>query len=158
MRLISRMLGIGALASAVMMTGSAAANAAGTDTPPNAVETFDYPQADKIEKELGIKLKRGDGHIVLATCGSRPDLVEVYARSQENKTFCFRVTGKSGYLSLEVPSVYGVKGNDYSVKVNMATKDQAKSYDVDKNRWTGVGETLDPQGRDFMLLEIIATK
>ncbi|MEV4434548.1 hypothetical protein [Streptomyces sp. NPDC049555] len=161
MKLISRMLAAGVVASAVagtaVLTGAPAASAAGTDTTlPSTVETFEYPQADKIEKELGIRLLRGDGHIVLAKCGSRPGLIEVNARDKD--TFCFRVTGKSGYLSLNVPAVNGIKGNDYQVHVNMSTNDESKGYDIDKNRWTGVGEAKDPQGRDFSLLEIFATK
>ncbi|MEU7134027.1 hypothetical protein [Streptomyces sp. NPDC046261] len=166
MKLISRVLTAGVV-GAIALTGSTtavAAAAAAADTPPPAVEDFAYPQADKIFKERGIKLKRGDGHIVLAACDSGPGLIEVQARGMQDidkvgqGKFCFRVTGKTGYLSLELPAVYGAKGNDYAVKVNMVTANEEKSFDLDKNKWTSVGESADPKGREFTLLEIVAKK
>ncbi|MFF4157696.1 hypothetical protein [Streptomyces sp. NPDC001678] len=165
MKLFSRLLATGVVVAVTAMTGSTAAMAA--DSAPTGVEDFEYPQADKIFKERGIKLKRGDGHIMLVACDGRTDVIEVKARGmQERDTvgqglFCFRVTGKSGFLSLELPSVYGAnaKGvNSYAVKLNMVTANQEKSFDLDKNAWTGVGETVDPQGRTFDLLEIVAKK
>ncbi|MBZ4318659.1 hypothetical protein [Streptomyces huiliensis] len=162
MKLFSRVLAASAVVAATAIAGSTAAVAA--DTPPTGVEDFEYPQADKILKDRGIKLKRGDGHIMLVACDSRPNLIEVYARGMQTTDtvgqgkFCFRVTGKTGYLSLEIPSVYGAKGNAYAVKLNMVTANEEKSYNLDKNKWTGVGETDDPQRREFDLLEIVAKK
>jgi hypothetical protein len=53
-------------------------------TPAYAVEDFNYPQADKILAEQGILLKRGDGHIVLAECGSQEGLLQVWSRSNDS--------------------------------------------------------------------------
>ncbi|MEU6220886.1 hypothetical protein ABZ845_25780 [Streptomyces sp. NPDC047022] len=78
------------------------------DTPGYAVEDFNYPDAAKIQQELGIVLKRGDGHIVLAACGSQDGLLEIWERNRQSH-ICFRVTGNSGYLSLEIPAVYGIR-------------------------------------------------
>lgn len=179
MRLFSRLTFrcaiAGAVAGATALAGTAVAIADGKEAedtrsatapavaPSHAVEDFEYPQADRIFRERGIKLKRGDGHIVLAECGSRPDLVEVRARDMEekegNKRFCFRVTGKTGYLSLELPSVHLAKGNDYTVHVNMVTGDEGKSWDLKKNAWTAVGESSAAgKDREFTLLEIVAKK
>lgn len=157
----SRVLTTAAVAAAAAMTGSAVASA---DTPPPAVEDFSYPNAAHIFDERGIMLKTGDGHIVLVACDSQPGLIEVYAREMQDRDkvgqgrFCFRVTGKTGYLSLELPGVYGAKGNDYAVKVNMVTDNEQKSFNLDKNKWTAVGETADPKARSFTLLEIVAKK
>ncbi|MFD8996769.1 hypothetical protein [Streptomyces abikoensis] len=165
MRLFSRLLTTGVLISATALSGSATAVAVGTEAPPTGVEDFEYPQADKIFKERGIKLKRGDGHITLATCGSRPGLIEVYAQGMLDVDpvgkgkFCFRVSGKTGYLSLELPNVYGAKGNDYAVRLNMVTDTTGKSWTLNKNNWTEVGQTDDkPLEREFRLLEIVASK
>lgn len=128
------------------------------EAPGYAVEDFDYPQADKILEERGITLKRGDGHIVLATCDSQTGLLEVWARSRSNERICFRVTGNSGYLSLEIPSVYGVQGNAYATKVDMTVEDEEKSFDITKNTWTPVGESVDDEAREHMLVEITTTK
>ncbi|WP_308402214.1 hypothetical protein [Streptomyces sp. AN091965] len=126
------------------------------DAPGFAIEYFAYPQADKIRAEKGIILKRGDGHVLLADCAGGPGLLEVWARAKEK--ICFRVTGNSGYLSLEIPSVFGVKGNDYAARVDMTAGSERKSFDITKNAWTGVGESADEQGRDFMLVEIRTAK
>ncbi|GAA0427534.1 hypothetical protein GCM10010357_56480 [Streptomyces luteireticuli] len=72
--------------------------------------------------------------------------------------FCFRVTGRAGYLSLELPNVYGALGNDYDVNLKMMTSDEEKSFKLQKNTWTAVGKTADPQNREFALLEIVAKK
>ncbi|MCZ7456217.1 hypothetical protein [Streptomyces sp. WMMC940] len=166
MRLISRLLAAGAVAAAAVLAHATGVTGGGTDAPAvapvadaapgYAVEDFNYPQADKILAEQGFLLKRGDGHIVLATCGSEPDLLEVWARSKEK--VCFRFTGNKGYLSLELPSVYGIKGNDYNTDVTMTVENEEKSFKVDKNSWTPVGESADPEGREHMLVEIIASK
>ncbi|WP_415925632.1 hypothetical protein [Streptomyces scabiei] len=130
---------------------------AADEAPGFAVEDFDYPNADKILAEKNIRLKRGDGHIVLAPCVSGTGQLEVYARGRTDK-ICFRVTGDSGRLTLEMPSVYAIRGNDYSTQVDMTTGAEEKSFDVTKNVITAVGEPADPDGRDFTLLEIRTTK
>jgi hypothetical protein len=143
---------VGALAWLAAAQGGSPTEAVAGETPGYTVEDFDYPQADKILAEQGITLKRGDGHIVLADCASQTGLLEVWARSKDK--ICFRVTGDSGYLTLEIPSVYGVKGNDYTTQVDMTVGTEEKSFDVAENAWTAVGESADEQGREFMLVEI----
>ncbi len=155
----------GALAWLAVTNGASEATVEGNDTavqtvageaPGYAVEDFDYPQADKILAEKNIVLKRGDGHITLADCVSGTGQLEVWARSKDK--ICFQVTGNSGWLTLEIPSVYGIKGNDYATQVDMTTGTEEKSFDIDKNTWTAVGESADEQGREFMLVEIRTTK
>lgn len=136
-------------------TGTALATVA-DDGPGYAVEDFSYPNADKILAEQHITLKRGDGHILLTNCASGTDLLQVWSRT--NSVVCFRVTGSSGYLSLEIPSVFAVQGNSYSTEVDMTAGTEERSFTVNKNVWTGVGESGDPQGREFMLMEIHASK
>ncbi|MEU1822539.1 MULTISPECIES: hypothetical protein [Streptomyces] len=171
MRIPSRLPALALVGSALaggvlLLTGAAnAANGAGaartaearsTEQPPSAVEDFSYPNAEKILKEKGLKLKSGDGHILLAECDSSPNLLKFIARDRED--FCFKVTGKTGYLSLEVPSVGGVQSHDYQATVNMKVGEQKKSFDIPKNSWKGIGENADPAGREHTLIEIIASK
>ncbi|MFD7079306.1 hypothetical protein ACFYXV_31170 [Streptomyces sp. NPDC002181] len=137
-------------------TEAIATKAIADEGPGYAIEDFAYPNADKILAEQKIKLKSGDGHILLAECTGAPELMEVF--SHKNEKICFRVTGDKGYLSLEIPSVFGVKGNNYAAQVEMSAGAEQKSFTVDKNAWTAVGETADDQGRDFMLLEIRTSK
>ncbi|MBT2403104.1 MULTISPECIES: hypothetical protein [unclassified Streptomyces] len=138
------------------VTDTTALKAIAEEGPGYAIEDFGYPNADKILAEQNITLKRGDGHILLADCASATDLLEVWSREKEK--ICFRVTGTSGYLTLEIPSVFAVKGNNYSAQVDMKVGEEEKTWDVNKNSWTAVGESADEQGREFMLMEIRTTK
>ncbi|MEV7676798.1 hypothetical protein [Streptomyces sp. NPDC088752] len=125
--------------------------------PGYAVETHEYPLADKILAEKDITLKRGDGHITLADCASESGLLEVWARSREK--ICFKVTGNSGWLTLEIPAVYGIRGSaTQTAKVDMTVGTEEKSFDVAKDIFTPVGESADEQGRDHMLVEIRTSK
>lgn len=144
------------LATAVGTTSAPAASRAATapiadEAPGFAVEDFNYPGADKILADQGITLKHGDGHIVLATCGGT-GLIHVWARSKPE--ICFRATGTSGYLSMEIPSVYGVEGGDESAQVDLTVDTQTQTYDVAPGTWTPVGESVDPQAREWTLMEI----
>ncbi|CAM5319753.1 hypothetical protein [Streptomyces abikoensis] len=126
--------------------------------PGYVTEDFNYPGAEKIKQEKGITLKRGDGHIVLADCSSATGLMEVWSR--KNEKICFRTTGTSGYLTLEIPSVFAVKGSaehsaDVSLTAPEATQQEIK---VAKGNWTSVGESTDPQTRAFTLVEIRTSK
>ncbi|MEU4872413.1 hypothetical protein [Streptomyces sp. NPDC021608] len=125
--------------------------------PGYAVETFDYPGADKILAEKKIVLKRGDGHITLADCASGTGLLEIMARNRADR-ICFKVVGNSGWLTMEIPAVYAIKGNDYTTAVDMTVGAEEKSFDVAKNTWTAVGETADPEGREHLLVEIRSSK
>jgi hypothetical protein len=145
------------LATATGATPAPAAAHAATapiadEAPGYAVEDFNYPGADKILADQGITLKRGDGHIVLAACGSEEGLIHVWARGMAE--ICFRATGTSGYLSMEIPSVYGVEGGDEPAQVDLTVDDQTQTYGVDPGLWTPVGESADPEGREWMLVEI----
>ncbi|MFE2585815.1 hypothetical protein [Streptomyces sp. NPDC059378] len=170
-RLVRRVVGLAATAAVGLLVvtqglpgASAGASASGADVAPvageapgYAVEDFAYPQADKILAEQGIVLKRGDGHITLADCASGTGLLQVMAR-ERSASVCFKTVGNSGWLTLEIPSVYVVKGNDYATQVDMTVGSEEKSFDITKNTWTPVGESADEQGREFMLMEIRTTK
>ncbi|GHB27034.1 hypothetical protein GCM10010377_16270 [Streptomyces viridiviolaceus] len=155
----------GALAWLAVPGGAPAAERAASEpltsvadeAPGYAVEDFNYPQADKILAEQGIVLKRGDGRIVLADCASGTDLLRVMAR-RNAETICFRTTGNSGWLTLEIPAVYVIRGNDYNTEVDMTVGSEEKTYSIEKNTWTAVGESADEQGREHMLVEIRTAK
>ncbi|UUN28103.1 hypothetical protein [Streptomyces sp. FIT100] len=145
---------VAGIAGAAVPTGEAVTNEA--LSMPSAVESFDYPDAERILKEKNLKLKRGDGHIVLAECDSAPGLMRFIGRDRED--FCFRTIGPKGYLTLEVPDVTGVQTADHKAHIEMIVDDRTKSYDVGKNAWEGIGETTDPESRDHVLVEIRTSK
>ena len=151
--------GVVVVAVATFLAGPAMAGAVqaetAADVPPFAVEEFDYPQAEEIQAEQGFLLKRGDGHIVLAECGSEENLLTLLARGRED--VCFRLTGAEGFLTLELESVYGVRTNDYdNTHLEMTAEGDQVEYDIPANTWEGVGEATD--GREHVLVEISVTQ
>ncbi|MFE9558774.1 hypothetical protein ACFYOD_35600 [Streptomyces sp. NPDC006703] len=150
------LLAVSGGASASDTAGARAAAPATDETPGPVVENFNYPNAAKVLAEKNIVLKRGDGHITLADCVSGTGQLEIYPRSKDK--VCFQVTGNSGWLTMEIPSVYGVKNSDTATQLDMTTGTETKSFDVAKNAWAPVGESADPQGRDYMLVEIKTSK
>jgi hypothetical protein len=159
-----------ALAAAVVVAGGLFASSAPADAvqsgiaadelPSHAVEDFNYPGADRILAERGIELKRGDGHIVLVDC-SGENLLRVSARGQDNQAVCFRVTGNSGWLTLELPAAFLVWTNSYGnthLKLEADSGD-TQSYDVGPNDLQSIGESdPDSGGQEFALLEIRVTR
>ncbi|MFB7648069.1 hypothetical protein ACFC0S_14910 [Streptomyces sp. NPDC056084] len=125
--------------------------------PGSTVETYNYPGAAKILAEKKITLKRGDGHITLVDCASGSGFIALLARKQDDP-ICFKTTGSSGWLTLEIPAVHAILGNDYTTAVDMTLGSETKSFDINKNDWTGVGESGDPQHREYALVEIRTTK
>ncbi|CAM3870859.1 hypothetical protein KIPE111705_28985 [Kibdelosporangium persicum] len=136
--------------------------AAPADTPTSTVEDTSYPGAAQILAERGIKLIGGDGTIQLATCGPS-GLIEL--RSTEKGRVCFKAEpaywgGRyriTGYIALEIPSVYLIKGDEKDVEATLTVNNQTKVYPIDKNAWTPVGEGAGPGNPPETLLEIRAS-
>ncbi|WP_143264079.1 hypothetical protein [Amycolatopsis kentuckyensis] len=142
---------VASLPSAHAEAGSA--SAASDDSLPQIVETYDYPGADKIFAERGIRLLKGDSHILFTDCSAAGNLVQVWSRTKTNP-FCFRVTANQGYLALDLASVYLIKGDDHLLKATLTVKGAATVYDIAKNDLVPVGEGLDPQNGFTPLVEL----
>ncbi|MET9260632.1 hypothetical protein [Amycolatopsis sp. NPDC004079] len=125
-----------------------------SDTPENLVEDFNYPGADSILASRGIVLRRGDGRIMLADCGAA-GLIQL--KSRDKGDVCFRATGKDGFLTMEIPSVFLIYGGDHNLAATL-TPDAgpSKTYDVPANLWKSVGET--DTGTPAKLVEIRIAK
>lgn len=130
------------------------------EEPAYAVEDFAYPQAARIQEERGFQLKRGDGHIVLTECGEE-GLLRVEGRVKEGglqeSPVCFRVTGSQGYLSMEIPSVYRIVGNDYYTTARMTAGDGEVVCQIGRNTGVGVGEGQGPGQPEETLLELVTS-
>jgi hypothetical protein len=123
---------------------------------PGIEEDYDYPQAEKILEERGIRLGKGDGHIVLVDCATGAGLVEVWSRSKGQ--FCFRIVGTVGSLSLDLPEVYLIKGGGHHIiQATVTVGGQVKTVPVRANTWTSVGEGADAESGPATLLEFRAS-
>lgn len=107
--------GVGVLRATAAAPGPAAA-----EEQSSLVEDFTYPGAAKVLAERGVTLKSGDGNLMLADCGADPnlppaDLILVQSNDLSlpgNPNFCFKATGSSGFLTLEIPQVYFIRGEN----------------------------------------------
>ncbi|MGW7531371.1 hypothetical protein [Amycolatopsis sp. NPDC054798] len=120
---------------------------------PAITEDFDYPGAAAILAEKGVVLHKGDGNILLADCG-QPDVIEVHARSKA--ATCFRASGPTGWLTLEIPEAYLVKADRHALDVDVTVKGTTKTYSVPKNDSKPVGEGETPANGPGTLLRITA--
>ncbi|MGE7432793.1 hypothetical protein [Kitasatospora sp. NPDC001175] len=134
-------------------TASASATAA-DDAMPFAIEDFAYPGAAKILQEQKITLKQGDGHIMLTDCKSAHDIT-IEVRSAQ-KEVCFAVSGKQGYVTLELPDAYGMWTEDHPVRAKITADGKETLVDAPKNDYKTFGEAGD-DGKRSVLLELRIT-
>lgn len=128
------------------------------DELPFAVEDFNYPGADQILEEWGVELIRGDGHVVLVECSSGTNLLRISARGlPRGLEVCFRTTGNEGFLTLEVPLVFGVITNDSSnTHLELISDEGSAEYDIPADQARAIGESAG--NGDSTLLEIRVTR
>lgn len=143
------------------------------DEPPSIVEDFSYPGAAEILAEQKVKLISGDGHILIADCATPPvnniGLLKVYTTDETIGAdgvgrVCFKVTGPKGWLNLEVPGVFEIRGDGqtngtgHKVTANLTTDDGDKvTVDVDPDGSTQVGMGADPNNEPTILLRLTVT-
>ncbi|MFE5736736.1 hypothetical protein [Streptomyces celluloflavus] len=142
-----------AVAQAAPRTTPAATGAAAAAVMPSAVEDFTYPGAAQILQEKGITLKRGDGHVMLTDCGSKYDVM-VESRTGKN-FFCFTISGKQGYLTMELPDAFAMWTKEHPVKATVTADGKTTVVDAPKNEYTSIGETTN-SGKRSVLLELRA--
>lgn len=136
-------------------SGGVAVAAAGDDMP-YAIEDFTYPDAENIEAETGAILKRGDGHIVMTACDGTEDIL-IESRVGQ-KQFCFGVTAKPAYLTLELPQAYGIWTSADPVKNTIREDDGTTTViNAPANDFTGYGEAGTTDGKPTMLIELRVT-
>ncbi|MEU2155432.1 hypothetical protein ABZ532_10525 [Streptomyces sp. NPDC019396] len=134
------------------LPGDAKTAAQGSEIP-LAIEDFTYPDAAKIREETGAVLKRGDGHIVMTTCGGSDDIT-ITTRSGQ-KDFCFDVKAKPAYLTLELPQAYGIWTSDDPVKTTLKEADGTTTViNAKANDFTGYGESGSVGGEATTLIEL----
>lgn len=90
------------------------------------VEDFAYPGAAEILDEYGFAVHTGDGHIVFESARAMDedircpvDQIQVEADGFRDTTdgafYCFRTSGKRGFLTLELPHTFVVRSGTQTV-------------------------------------------
>jgi lysophospholipase L1-like esterase len=141
------------------------AMAAGAGSFPSIVEQRDYPEAEAVLAERGIRLKKGDGHITLVQCAGTPvpNLIEVRS-VVGNKRFCFlvntppgyRASYQASYLTLELPETYLLKGDTHDVTATLTAGGETTTVDLPRDGWVSVGTRADPAGAPATLTALRA--
>jgi hypothetical protein len=150
MRFLSRPLILAVVSAAALVAGTTVALA--EDSQPPIEENYDYPGGDVLFREHGLRLRKGDGHILLVDCSSGTGFVEVWSRSKGQ--LCFRIRGTTGYLSMELPEVYLIAGDgDHSIQATVTVDGNTETVQVPKDQWISVGEGADPESVPATLLE-----
>ena len=153
-------------AACVTLAGISAASAddppqsPADSNPPVAVEDYGYPGADRILAEKGIRLKKGDGRILLADCDPASQQMRVLTRKDDSVnragTYCFKAMGKTGRLTLELPQVFAVEaGTDHPIRADLTSNGQTTSVSVPKGGFESVGEGAG--GAPSVLVELRVT-
>ncbi|MDP9791508.1 hypothetical protein J2S43_000020 [Catenuloplanes nepalensis] len=149
-----------------------AAVPAAMDPQPSVVEMGAYPGAAAILEQFSIRLLRGDGHIVWADCATPPvdNVGVIKVRTTEpigpggNGLACFKVTAPTGWLALEVPAVYEIRGDGqrtgtgHPLTAEVTTDDgDHTTVQVNPSGSTQVGIGISPDNEPTTLLRLTVT-
>ncbi|MGW6447714.1 hypothetical protein [Lentzea sp. NPDC055074] len=151
-------------AAAILATTAIALNvgAAASDEPTgqsSLIEDFEHPNKEAAAA-IGITLKKGDGRIYWVDCAVGGDLLTVESDSitTPDHIACFRVTGRDGYLALEIPSTYFIKAGSLKIKALLTAKvdgqEVKREYTIQPGTLTPVGETIHPEEGMAALVEL----
>lgn len=136
--------GIATLAGVSVASADDPPPAPSPSAPPVAVEDYGYPGADRILAEQGIKLKKGDGRILLADCDQTAQQIRVLTVKDDSVgrqgTYCFKAMGKTGRLTLELPRVFAVEAPDHPVSADLTADGRTTTVNVPQGGFESVGE------------------
>lgn len=153
---------VGGVVALTATSGSAAEEAA--DAPSSIVEDYTHPDAEGILARHGLKLFKGDGHIVFDSARAFGEaqcptgLIQVEKHLEEEPYgmwYCFRTIGPKGFLTLEVPATFGVRGGSEAIVVEAKLPDgPTKEYDVAPNQPVAIEPGDGSQAPQAILVEL----
>ncbi|MGN9914073.1 S1 family peptidase [Phytohabitans sp. LJ34] len=130
------------------------------------VEDFSYPGAEQILAQHGLRVSKGDGHILFVTsrpfgeqqCATGEIQVEKWLdEAPFGVYYCFRTIGSQGYLSLEVPGTFGVRGGSVSLRATAELPDGQRTYEVDPNEFVAISPGTGDEPPEAVLVELRLT-
>ncbi|MFI6763664.1 hypothetical protein ACIBF5_31520 [Micromonospora sp. NPDC050417] len=134
---------------------------------PSLVEDFTHPGADQILAQHGLKVFKGDGHIVfVGSRGFETDQQCARDEIQVEKTldvepygvwYCFKSTGPSGYLALEVPGTFGIRGGDRPITAKANLPEGERTYSVPAYTPVAIRPGTGPETPQAVLVELRLT-
>ncbi|MFJ4672753.1 hypothetical protein [Kitasatospora purpeofusca] len=105
---------------------------------PPAVEDFNHPG---VSPYGGIKLLRGDGHILATSCAGSYQIMVVSTAvpKEQGNEICFRVTSTSGFLTVEIPGTFFLQTEGHPVRATLDTEGTTRVVDLARNDMASVG-------------------
>ena len=147
MKRVVGLLGVSAVVAGVVAAAWAGSGAAaadgGAEVQSSLVEDYAYPGAAAILAEHGLKVFTGDGHITVVSSGDigsaacAPGLIQVETMLEEDPfgaVYCFGTSGARGFLTLEVPNTFLLRGGNKPVEATAQLPGGTEeTYDVPAN-------------------------
>jgi hypothetical protein len=158
-KILKKIIAIGASVIAMLAVGAIGTSAAAgpqDEQQPSAVEDFNYPGADRILAERGIKLIKGSGSITLVDCPVEVTTDLIWVDGLDG-FICFKATSNSGYLTMEIDEVFSLRGDTHNATATVTVDDETETVALNKGAWRGVGVGEDDTKGLATLLEIRVT-
>ncbi len=153
---------VGGVVALTATSGSAAEEAA--DAPSSIVEDYTHPDAEGILARHGLKVFKGDGHIMFDSARTFAEtqcptgLIQVEKHLDEEPYgmyYCFRTIGPKGFLALEVPATFGVRGGSEEITVKANLPDgTTPTYEVQPNQPVAIAPGDGSEAPRAVLVEI----
>jgi hypothetical protein len=168
MKKIFPWLGVTAAVAIVGLAASASASSAAEEpaAPSSLVEDYVHPGADQILAQHQLKVFKGDGHIIFVTSRTIDEgqcdvgQIQVERRTEEapfDSYYCFRSIGTKGFLTLEVPATFGVRGGTQSLQATANLPDGPEKYQVPANGYVAVSPGSGDEIPQAVLVELRLT-
>lgn len=150
----------------VLVSGSGSVAAEAADPAPSLVEDYVHPGAGQILAEHGLKVFKGDGHIVFVTsralgeeqCAAGQIQVEKWLEAAPYGVYyCFRTIGSQGVLTLEVPGTFLLRGGSVPIQAKADLPDGQKTYQIAPNGFVAIDPGDADQVPQAVLVELKIT-
>jgi hypothetical protein len=142
------------------------AQAADADAPSSLVEDFTHPGAATILEQYEIKVFKGDGHIMFAERRSYDDGQCTVGQIQVEKSlavepygyfYCFKTVGTKGFLTLEVPATFGVRGGSVPLQATAMLPEGNETYQIAPNQPVAISPGSGDEMPKAVLVELRLT-
>jgi hypothetical protein len=157
---------VAAAGSVLLLSGSGSAAREAADVQSSAVEDFTHPGAAQILAEHGLKVFRGDGHIEFVTSRTYDEGQCDAGQIQVEKAldlepygvyYCFRSKGAEGFLTLEVPATFGIRGGNAPIEATANLPSGEQTYAVPPNTYVAVDPGTGSEPPQAILVELRLT-
>lgn len=147
MNVLARVLSVSAVGAATVAALFAGAAIASVDDVPtevnggSIVEDFNHPGAAEVLANYGLKLYKGNGSIVWTETRKLGEespcpvgVIQVNQLVGPNGAYhCFKTVGGDGYLTLEIPGTFGIRGGVETIEATANLPEGPEQFTIPPN-------------------------